>query len=89
MTRSDLVRALKTERILRKNKDFIARNPEIFANNLAVLTTLQVSDRASEQGRLLNEALQVAISTQEEMKRRRDKYFNFNLKNILRNKEKG
>lgn len=76
LTRSDLIRALKTERILRKNKDFIARNPELFVNNLAALTTLQVSDRASEHGRLLNEALQIAISTQEEMKKLQDRYFN-------------
>lgn len=68
-TKTDLVRALKTEKILRENKHFIARNPELFANNLTALTALQVSDRASEHGRLLNEALQIAVSAQEEMRK--------------------
>ena len=67
-TRADLVCALKTERILRENKDFIATNPELFANKLTTLTGVRFSDRASDHGRLLNEALQIAISAQEEMK---------------------
>ncbi|MEB3826286.1 hypothetical protein [Phormidium sp. CCY1219] len=67
LTREDLIRALKTEKILRKNRKFIARNPEIFANNLTALTALQVSDRATEHGRLLNEALQIALSANQEM----------------------
>lgn len=69
LTKTDLVRAVKTEKILRENKNFIARNPELFANNLTALTALQVSDRASEHGRLLNEALQIAVSAQEEMRK--------------------
>lgn len=69
LTRSDLIRALKTERILRENQHFIAQNPELFANNLESLAALQVSDRASEYGRLLNEAMQVAIGVREEMKK--------------------
>jgi len=69
LTREDLCRALKTERILRENKRFIARNPALFENNLIALTTLQVDDQASEQGRLLDEALQIALSTQEELRR--------------------
>lgn len=72
LTREDLTRALKTERILRDNKDFIATNPVFFDNNISALTSLQVSDKASEHGRILNEALQIAISTQEEMKRLQD-----------------
>lgn len=68
MTRADLVRALKTERILRENKDFIATNPELFANKLTSLTELQFNAQASEHGRLLNEALQIAVSAQEEMR---------------------
>ncbi len=69
LAREDLVRALKTERILRKNQYFIARNPELFANNLTALAALQVSDRASEQGKLLNEALQIALNVQTEMRK--------------------
>ncbi|AFY54823.1 hypothetical protein Riv7116_2305 [Rivularia sp. PCC 7116] len=68
-TRADLVRALKTERILRENKRFIVNNSELLANNLATLTQMQVSERASEHGRLLNEALEIAMDVQQEMKR--------------------
>lgn len=72
LTRSDLVRALKTERILRENKPFINRNPELFANNLESLAALQVSDRATEHGRILNEAMQIAVGVRDEMKRLKD-----------------
>ncbi|MBE9200373.1 MULTISPECIES: hypothetical protein [unclassified Nodularia (in: cyanobacteria)] len=69
LTRNDLIRALKTETILRENKSFIIRNTELFANNLATLTAMQVTEEASEHGRLLNEALQIALDVQIEMKR--------------------
>jgi small multidrug resistance family-3 protein len=41
----------------------------ILCNNLRTLNSLQISDRATEQGRLLNEALQVAVGVQAEMKK--------------------
>ncbi len=69
LTKSDLVRALKTERILRENKSFILSNTELFVNNLATLTVMQVNEQATEHGRLLNEALQIALDVQYEMKR--------------------
>ncbi len=69
LAREDLTRALKTERILRENKEFIANNSFLFDNNISALTSLQVNDQASEHGRLLNEALQIALSTQEEVRR--------------------
>ena len=69
LIRDDLVRALKTERIFRENKKFVATNSELFANNLIALSGLQISDKASEQGRLLNEALQLAVGVQAEMKK--------------------
>lgn len=72
--KTDLVRALKTERILRENKKFIAKHPQLFTTNLTVLTALQVSDRASEYGRLLDQALQVAVGVQEEMKKLQNRY---------------
>ena len=68
-TRADLVRALKTERILRENKKFIVNNSELLADNLATLTQMQVTEQASEHGRLLNEALEIALDVQQEMKR--------------------
>ncbi|MEG4284503.1 hypothetical protein QUB68_15345 [Microcoleus sp. A006_D1] len=73
LIREDLVRALKTERILRENKKFVATNSELFANNLTTLNALQISDRATEQGRLLNEALQLAVGVQAEMKKLQDR----------------
>ncbi|MBF2067947.1 MAG: hypothetical protein IGS39_26550 [Calothrix sp. C42_A2020_038] len=69
LTRADLVRAIKTERILRENKNFIIGNSDLFANNLPTLSALQVSEQATEHGRLLNEALKIALDVQLEMKR--------------------
>jgi hypothetical protein len=69
LTRTDLVRAVKTEKILRENRNFILSNSELFANNLATLTAMQVTEQATEHGRLLNEALQIALDVQHEMKR--------------------
>ena len=69
LIREDLIRALKTERILRENKKFVSSNSGMFDTNFRALTALQINDRASEQGRLLNEALQVAVGVQEEMKK--------------------
>ncbi|MEG4839448.1 hypothetical protein [Microcoleus sp. B9-D4] len=73
LIRDDLVRALKTERILRENKKFVATNSELFANNLRTLNALQISDKSSQPGRLLNEALQVAVGVQAEMKKLQDR----------------
>ncbi|AKG20834.1 hypothetical protein [Calothrix sp. 336/3] len=69
MTREDLVRALKTERILRENQKFIVSNTDLFASNLATLTAMQASEQTNEHGRLLNEALQIALDVQTEMRR--------------------
>ena len=69
LTKEDLVQVLKSEKILRENRSFIAGNLELFATNLRAIRALQVSDRASEYRCLLNEALQIAVSVQEEMRR--------------------
>lgn len=61
LAREDLVRALKTERILRDNKDIVTGNVELFANNLANLKALQVDEQASEFASILSKALQVAV----------------------------
>lgn len=68
ITRDDLVRALKTERILRENKQFIINNTELFVSDLATLTAIDFTEEATEHGRLLNEALQIALDVQHEMK---------------------
>jgi hypothetical protein len=67
--KADLERALKTERILRENKKFIATHPQLFTTNLTALTALQLSDKASEYGRVLDQALQIAVGVQEEMRK--------------------
>lgn len=69
LIRDDLVRALKTERILRKNKKFVATNSKLFSKNLTALSGLQINDKVSEQGRLLNEALELAVEVQAEIKK--------------------
>nr|WP_275994328.1 hypothetical protein [Argonema antarcticum] len=69
LTREDLIRALMSERILRENKNLIAANPELFTNNLRALEAMQVNTQAGEYGRLLNEALQIGLSVQEEMRK--------------------
>ncbi len=73
LTREDLVKAIRAERILRENQSFLVNNPELLATNLRTLETLQVNDRASEYGRLLNEALQIAAGVQEEMTKLQNK----------------
>ncbi|MGE5659057.1 MAG: hypothetical protein ACM37W_20880 [Actinomycetota bacterium] len=73
LLREDLIRALKTEKILRNNKKILSSNPELFATNFTALTALQISDKASERGRLLNEALQIAVGVQEELKKLQDR----------------
>lgn len=75
LAREDIIRALKTERILRENESFIKSNFELFENNLTALTALQVSDQASEHGRLLNETLQIVVDVQEEMRKLQDQRF--------------
>jgi len=69
LTRKDLVRALRTEKILRENKNFILHNSELFANNLVALASMQVTEQASEHSKLLNEALQIALDVQFQMKK--------------------
>lgn len=69
LTRDDLVRALKTERILRENKRLLVKNTDLLVNNLGTLTALQVSEQASEKARLLNETIQIAVGVQEEMRK--------------------
>ena len=67
LTRSDLIRALKTEQILRQNEDLI-KQQECFGDNLAALTALQVSERASEQRRILDAALQIAVQVRSQIR---------------------
>jgi len=73
LTKNDLIRALKTERILRENRTFIITNSDLFANNLAALASMQITEEATEHGKLLNEALQISLDVQQEMKKLQNK----------------
>jgi hypothetical protein len=66
ITKADLIKALKTEKILRDNPNF---NPEHFSIDLTSLQALQVSETASEYGQILDEALQIGVTIQQEMKK--------------------
>jgi hypothetical protein len=68
LIREDLVRALKTERILRDNKKLLANNQDLFVNNLANLQALQVSTEAGEYAQLLNQSLQIAVDVQSQIR---------------------
>ena len=73
VVRDDLVRALRTERILRENRSFIQENPDLFDRDLSTLSALEVSEMASDRGRLLNEALQIAMDAREEVRKMQGK----------------
>jgi hypothetical protein len=64
MNKDSLVRAVKTERILRENPQF---RPEQFNIDLTALRALQISEQAGEYGQLLSEALNIAVNVQKEM----------------------
>ena len=70
LTRESLICGLMTERVMRRHQQFIARKQEMFSSierNLATLQLLQVTDTASEYGRLLNEAIQIGTSVHQEL----------------------
>ena len=66
INKENLVRALKTDRILRENPKF---KPEQFnVIDLSGLRALQTTDKATEYSRFLDEALQIGVSVQTEMR---------------------
>lgn len=74
-TRESLMNALLTEKVLRKHQKFITRRQELFTNietNLAILQTLQIDGQATEYGQLLNQALQIGLSVQQEIEQLND-----------------
>ncbi|WP_017652565.1 hypothetical protein [Fortiea contorta] len=64
-TKQDLLRALKTEKILRDNPEF---NPEYFTVDITTLEALKISEKATEYGQILEQALNIEINLQIEMK---------------------
>ena len=73
-TRKNLVRALKTEKILRENQEVIINNQEIFTISLSSLESLEVNQKATETCEILSQALQIAIDVQEEIKNLKNRH---------------
>ena len=66
INRENLVRALQTQKVLRDNPKF---NPEKLNIDLSGLRALQASEQATEYGRFLDEALQIGINVQSEIRK--------------------
>ena len=65
--REDLVRALQTERILRENPNF---KPELISSEaIPLLETLKFSEDAKEAQQLVQDAIDIGLRVQEEMKK--------------------
>jgi len=72
VTKESLISALRVERILRRHKSFIGGRYELLANlenNLNTLMSFEVSNQASEYGRLLNESLEIGMSVHKEVRK--------------------
>ncbi len=72
LTRESLITAFRTERILREHQEFIGRRYELFMNlenNLTALMALDVTNQASEYGRLLNDALEIGMTVHQEVRK--------------------
>lgn len=71
LVRQDLVRALKTERILRENQDVVDAlllgQADLFADNLASLQALQLENQAAEVGQYLTSAVQIALEVRDRL----------------------
>ncbi|EAW36559.1 hypothetical protein [Lyngbya sp. PCC 8106] len=72
--RADLVRALKTEKIIRRNKQFIANNQDLIETDLSTIITAFNFDETTEPGRLLNESLQLATEVHQKLKQLQQKH---------------
>ncbi len=70
IARNSLVCGLMTEKILRQNHSLLARRADLLYNieaNLVSLRTLEVNNQASDYIELLNEALNIGMSVQQEV----------------------
>jgi hypothetical protein len=66
ITREGLVRALQTDRILRENPKF---KPEYFNIDLSTLEAEKTTVKAIEYAQLLDDAVQIGVSVQKEMRK--------------------
>lgn len=69
IVRDNLISAIKTEKILRENRALLERNLNLLNYDISSLQALQINTEASEYGRLLNDAVQLSIDVQTEMKK--------------------
>lgn len=72
ITKESLISALRVERIIRNHENFIGGRYELLANlenNLNNFMSFDMSDSASEYGRLLNESLRIGITVHKEMRK--------------------
>jgi hypothetical protein len=72
LAKNSLFCGLMTEKILRENRNLLARRYELFANienNLTNLRTLKLNNQANEYTEFLNEALQIGMSVYQELKK--------------------
>ena len=67
--RENIICALKTERILRTNQAFIARNQDLLPNYLAALQALQLNPQAKNYAITLKKGLQIAQEVEIEIKK--------------------
>lgn len=67
--RENLIRAFKTERILRTNQAFIAKNQDLLPNYLAALQALKLNPQVDNYAITLKEGLQIAQEIELEMKK--------------------
>lgn len=74
LVRDTLINALNLENLLRKHQQLVNNCDELFANledNLTTLMRFEPSDRLSEYGNLLGDALQIGMSVHREIKKLR------------------
>ena len=65
LTRQDLIKALKTERILRENPSF---NPESFTDNISAIQALQICDVAIGYGKSFQDTIEIAVEIQRQLR---------------------
>ncbi len=78
VTKESLISALRVEKIIRRHKNFVEGRYELLANienNLNTLLSFEVSNQASEYGRLLNESLQIGMSVHKEVRKLQNQKF--------------
>lgn len=69
LLREDLVRALKSDHLLRDNKRLLADNQDLSVNNFTNIQALQANSQASEYTLLLNQVLQIASDVQAQVRK--------------------